>query len=77
MQNETSSYVDLSPLYGNDQASQDRIRRKEGRGMLYNDVFAEDRLLFLPPIASAFLVLYCRNHNYIASVTFHASTNLH
>lgn len=70
LQNETSSYVDLSPLYGNNQEGQDRIRNKEGRGMLFNDVFAEDRLLFLPPIACAFLILYCRNHNFIASVAF-------
>ena len=67
-QNETSSYVDLSPLYGNDQVKQDMVRKKTGRGKMHNDVFAEDRLLFLPPIACALLVLYCRQHNYIACV---------
>ena len=36
--------------------------------MLHSDVFAEDRLLFLPPIACSLLALYCRNRNYIASV---------
>jgi len=69
-QNETSSYVDLAPLYGNDQATQDKVRKKTGRGKLHNDVFAEDRLLFLPPIACALLVLYCRQHNYIACVLY-------
>ncbi|KAG2138289.1 heme peroxidase [Suillus clintonianus] len=47
--NMTSSYVDLAPLYGNDQETQDKVRLKEGRGLLRPDVFAEDRLLFLPP----------------------------
>jgi hypothetical protein len=28
--NDTSSYVDLSPLYGHGQDEQDRVRRKEG-----------------------------------------------
>ncbi|OAX39674.1 heme peroxidase [Rhizopogon vinicolor AM-OR11-026] len=64
--NATSSYVDLAPLYGNDQATQDKVRIKEGRGLLHPDVFAEDRLLFLPPTVSVILVLFNRNHNYIA-----------
>ncbi|KAF8878552.1 heme peroxidase [Infundibulicybe gibba] len=65
--NNTSSYLDLSPLYGYDQASQDQVRDKaSGRGLLYPDTFSEERLLFLPPAASALLVILCRNHNYIA-----------
>ncbi|KAJ7155422.1 linoleate diol synthase [Mycena crocata] len=68
--NETSSYVDLSPLYGHNQEAQDKVRVKEGRGMLYPDVFAEDRLLLLPPAVCAILVLFSRNHNYIAKKIF-------
>ncbi|KAJ6515136.1 linoleate diol synthase [Mycena vitilis] len=68
--NETSSYVDLSPLYGSNQAEQDRVRNKDGRGMLYPDVFAEDRLLLLPPAVCVLLVLFSRNHNYIAKKIF-------
>ncbi|TFK65591.1 linoleate diol synthase [Pluteus cervinus] len=64
--NETSSYVDLSPLYGHNQEAQDRVRMRDGRGLLYPDVFAEDRLLLLPPAVCALLVLFSRNHNYIA-----------
>ncbi|ESK84894.1 heme peroxidase [Moniliophthora roreri MCA 2997] len=64
--NETSSYVDLSPLYGHDQDSQDKIRMRDGRGFLFPDVFAEDRLLLLPPAVCVILVLFSRNHNYIA-----------
>ncbi|KJA20426.1 hypothetical protein HYPSUDRAFT_166972 [Hypholoma sublateritium FD-334 SS-4] len=65
--NNASSYLDLSPLYGDNQAQQDKVRdRAQGRGLLYPDTFSEDRLLFLPPAASVLLVLYSRNHNYIA-----------
>ncbi|KIJ55788.1 hypothetical protein M422DRAFT_152180 [Sphaerobolus stellatus SS14] len=66
--NETSSYVDLAPLYGNNQQMQDLVRSdpKDGRGTLKPDVFAEDRLLLLPPATAVILVLFNRNHNYIA-----------
>ncbi|KAI6041268.1 heme peroxidase [Pisolithus marmoratus] len=64
--NMTSGYVDLAPLYGNDQVTQDKIRIKDGRGLLHTDAFAEDRLLLLPPAVCVLLVLFNRNHNYIA-----------
>ncbi|KAJ8518487.1 hypothetical protein ONZ45_g4459 [Pleurotus djamor] len=65
--NKASSYLDLSPLYGDNQADQDKVRdRASGRGLLYPDTFHEERLLFLPPATSALLVLFSRNHNYIA-----------
>lgn len=64
--NETSSYVDLAPLYGNNQDSQNKIRKRNGTGELYPDVFTEDRLLLLPPATCVILVLFNRNHNYIA-----------
>jgi hypothetical protein len=68
--NETSSYVDLSPLYGHNQQAQDRVRVRDGRGLLYPDVFAEDRLLLLPPAVCVILVLFSRNHNFIAKKLF-------
>lgn len=47
-----------------DQATQDLVRNKaEGRGLLYPDSFSEERLIFLPPAASALLVILNRNHN--------------
>jgi linoleate 10R-lipoxygenase len=67
--NATSSYLDLSPLYGNSKAEVDRdlgVRRKDGSGKLWDDVFADGRLLFMPPSVCALLVLFNRNHNYIA-----------
>ncbi|KAI0051062.1 heme peroxidase [Auriscalpium vulgare] len=65
-QNNASSYLDLSPLYGSSQADLDKIRRKDGTGRLYEDVFADSRLLFMPPSVCALLVLLNRNHNFIA-----------
>ncbi|KAI0658449.1 heme peroxidase [Cubamyces menziesii] len=65
--NNTSSYLDLSILYGTSEEEQYTVRdRESGRGLLYPDAFHEDRLIFVPPAASALLVLFSRNHNYIA-----------
>ncbi|KAG8709377.1 hypothetical protein FRC11_005607 [Ceratobasidium sp. 423] len=64
--NNTSSYFDLSPLYGSNQAEQNAVRIKDGRGRLYPDTFSEGRLVFLPPASASLLVLWSRNHNYIA-----------
>ena len=51
-------------MYGTNQTEQDLVRdKKQGRGLLYPDTFAEDRLQFLPPAASALLVIFSRNHN--------------
>jgi hypothetical protein len=61
--NETSSYVDLSPLYGNNEETLNKIRVRDGRGLILPDTFAEDRLLLLPPAVCALLVLFNRNHN--------------
>ncbi len=61
--NETSSYVDLAPLYGNNEDTQDKIRIKDGRGLLIPDTFAENRLLLLPPAVCVLLTLFNRNHN--------------
>ncbi|RXW18706.1 hypothetical protein EST38_g7146 [Candolleomyces aberdarensis] len=65
--NETSSYVDLGPLYGNNDDDHNRVRARDGYGTLYPDCFAEDRLLLLPPAVCTLLVLFNRNHNYIAA----------
>ncbi|GLB41915.1 putative animal haem peroxidase [Lyophyllum shimeji] len=75
--NETSSYVDLSPLYGHNQEAQDRVRVRDGYGLLKPDVFAEDRLLLLPPAVCAILVLFSRNHNYIARKLFEINERGH
>ncbi|KAH7911753.1 heme peroxidase [Hygrophoropsis aurantiaca] len=64
--NTASSYLDLSVIYGNSQAQVDSVRRKDGTGRLWDDVFANSRLLFMPPSVGALAVLMSRHHNYIA-----------
>ncbi|KAF8803105.1 hypothetical protein BYT27DRAFT_7110586, partial [Phlegmacium glaucopus] len=39
-----------------------------GRGLLWPDTLANAKLSFLPPEVSALLVLFNRNHNYIAEM---------
>ena len=61
--NNASSYLDLSILYGSDDAQVDSVRRKDGTGKLWDDVFADSRLLLMPPATCALLILLNRNHN--------------
>jgi hypothetical protein len=62
--NDASSYLDLSILYGSSQTQIDQVRRKElGTGSLWEDTFADYRLLQMPPSTCALLVLLSRNHN--------------
>src|SRR6201999_4606943 len=64
-----SSYLDLSPLYGTSKTTMNQVRdKKKGRGLLYPDVWAEERLVHLPPACSALLVIFNRNHNYTADM---------
>ncbi|PSN61193.1 heme peroxidase [Corynespora cassiicola Philippines] len=60
----TSSYLDLSPLYGSNQEEQNQMRTfKDGR--LKPDCFSEARLLFFPPGVGTLLVMFNRFHNYV------------
>jgi hypothetical protein len=61
----TSSYLDLSPLYGSNQKEQDLMRNKEQyKGTLKPDCFSEARLLSFPPGVGALLIMFNRFHNY-------------
>lgn len=68
--NDSSSYLDLSVLYGNSESQVDSVRRKDGSGKLWDDVFADSRLLHMPPASCALLVLLNRNHNFVAERIF-------
>jgi linoleate 10R-lipoxygenase len=61
--NLASSYLDLSPLYGSSQEAVNSVRRLDGTGRLHDDVFADPRLLNMPPAVGALLILFNRNHN--------------
>ncbi|KAI1079732.1 linoleate diol synthase [Whalleya microplaca] len=61
----TSSYLDLSPLYGSNQAMQDSVRTFKD-GMMKPDTFADKRLLGQPPGICVLLIMFNRFHNYVA-----------
>ncbi|KAK6220734.1 hypothetical protein LQW54_001925 [Pestalotiopsis sp. IQ-011] len=63
--NETSSYVDLSTLYGNTADDQKRVRTYEN-GFLYPDSIASERIMMMPPPVVAVLIMFSRHHNFIA-----------
>ena len=60
----TSSYLDLSPLHGNNQEEQNQIRTfKDGK--LKPDYFSSDRILGFPPGLGVILIMFNRFHNYV------------
>lgn len=61
----TSSYLDLAPLYGNSIGDQTAVRTMKD-GMLKPDAFHEARILGFPPGVGAFLICFNRFHNYVA-----------
>ncbi|KAF4552020.1 Psi-producing oxygenase A-like protein 1 [Elsinoe fawcettii] len=61
----TSSYLDLAPLYGSNEAEQKKMRTKRD-GKLIPDCFSETRLLMLPPGSGILLIMFNRFHNHIA-----------
>lgn len=63
--NKASSYLDLAPLYGNNQAEQDLIRTFTN-GEIKRDSFLDKRILGLPPVVSVMIIMYSRFHNYAA-----------
>lgn len=64
---DTSSYLDLSPLYGFNEEMQRKVRDDKFKlGLLKPDTFAEDRLLRQSPGVCIYLVMYNRYHNYCA-----------
>ncbi len=69
--NNSSSYLDLSPLYGTSQEAVDSVRLRDGTGRLKEDVFADPRMLNMPPAVCALLVIFNRNHNVSLPSTLH------
>ena len=65
---DSSSYLDLSPLYGFTIETQRQVRDDRFKlGLLKPDTFAEDRLLRQPPGVCIMLIIYNRYHNYAAT----------
>ncbi|XHG01181.1 hypothetical protein AWENTII_004579 [Aspergillus wentii] len=60
----TSSYLDLGPLYGNNQKEQDAVRTfKDGK--LKADCFSSVRVMGFPPGVGVLLIMFNRYHNYV------------
>lgn len=72
--NETSSYVDLSTLYGNTEKEQKRVRTYNN-GLIYPDSIASERIMMMPPGVVAVVLLFSRNHNHIAESLFSVNEN--
>ncbi|RKF83011.1 Psi-producing oxygenase A [Golovinomyces cichoracearum] len=61
-----SSYLDLAPLYGSNQAEQNYVRTfKDGK--LKPDCFSEKRVLGFPPGVGVMLIMFNRFHNHVVS----------
>lgn len=64
--NLTSSYLDLSPLYGrNDEEL--KLMRTFKNGLLKPDCFSSQRIMGFPPGCSVFLIMFNRFHNYVVT----------
>jgi hypothetical protein len=61
---ETSSYLDLAPLYGSNEDQQKTVRTFAD-GKLKADCFYDARILGFPPGVGVLLVCFNRYHNYI------------
>ncbi|KAK8078122.1 hypothetical protein PG996_004292 [Apiospora saccharicola] len=63
---DTSSYLDLSPLYGSTQEEQNEMRTFKN-GLIKPDSFSEKRILGFPPGVSCLVIMFNRFHNYVAT----------
>ncbi|KAK5120264.1 hypothetical protein LTR85_006470 [Meristemomyces frigidus] len=61
---DTSSYLDLAPLYGSTWTDQKHMRTMKD-GKIKPDCFSETRLLTFPPGVGALLIMFNRYHNYV------------
>ncbi|MCJ1396496.1 hypothetical protein MMC18_009386 [Xylographa bjoerkii] len=61
---DSSSYLDLGPLYGHNLEEQNTIRTFRN-GLLKPDAFTEKRLLGQPPGVCALVIAFNRYHNYV------------
>ena len=63
---ETSSYLDLAPLYGSNHDQQMTMRTQKD-GTLKPDCFADKRILGFPPGVGLLLIMFNRFHNHVAA----------
>lgn len=73
--NRATSYLDLSPLYGSTKQLQDSVRIGTN-GLLKPDQYADTSFWLEPAGLTALLVLFNRNHNYLAETLLKADENV-
>jgi linoleate 8R-lipoxygenase / 9,12-octadecadienoate 8-hydroperoxide 8R-isomerase len=61
---ETSSYLDLAPLYGSNADEQKSVRTMQD-GRLKPDAFSDKRILGFPPGVSTLVIMFNRFHNHV------------
>ncbi|KAI8639097.1 heme peroxidase [Parasitella parasitica] len=74
MRNLTTSYLDMSPLYGNSRKDQESVRQMEF-GLLKPDQWFDRRLVIQPAGVAGLMVVFSRNHNYIAKQLLEINEN--
>ncbi|KAK4515472.1 alpha-tubulin [Mucor velutinosus] len=74
MRNLTTSYLDLSSLYGYNRADQESVRQME-YGLLKPDQWFDKRLVIQPAGVAGLIVVFSRNHNYIAKKLLEINEN--
>ncbi|KAI8966958.1 heme peroxidase [Mycotypha africana] len=72
--NLTTSYIDLSSLYGNNRSEQEAVRQMKC-GLLKPDQWADKRLVLQIPGVCALMVMFSRNHNHIAKKLLEINEN--
>ncbi|KAI9277849.1 heme peroxidase [Sporodiniella umbellata] len=72
--NLTTSYADLSVLYGKNREEQESVRQMK-HGLLKPDQWFDRRLVIQPRGVSALMVVFSRNHNYIARTLLEKNEN--
>jgi len=72
--NTTSSYFDLSTVYGRNEKEQKLIRTFD-KGMIKPDCFSDMRLTMQPAGLIALLVIFSRNHNFIVKKLLEKNEN--
>lgn len=72
--NTASSYLDLQPLYGRSEAELKKVRSYKD-GKLWDDYFADVRISGQLPGVAVLLILFSRNHNFIAEQILELNEN--
>ncbi|KAI9364688.1 heme peroxidase [Pilaira anomala] len=72
--NLTTGYLDLSSLYGFNRTDQESVRQMK-KGLLNHDQWFDKRLVIQPAGVAGLMIVFSRNHNYIAKKLLEINEN--